>query len=188
MRINLPIHTLTANSLMALEQYVYMDIESRFTIRPLEAGDQDFLWQALYNAIYVAPGQPPLPYSIVEEPDLACYVENWGQAGDYGLLAVDKTSLTPVGATWLRLWPGEQKGYGFVDEMTPELSVSVLPDYQNVGLGTYLMRRLLKDAGQLHDGVSLSVMQASAAVHLYRRLGFKTVAAHDESLIMLLEF
>ena len=43
-------------------------------IRPLTPDDEMFLWDALYCAIYVPPGEPPPAHEIIKEPQLARYV------------------------------------------------------------------------------------------------------------------
>jgi len=57
-------------------------------LRPLLPSDQPFLWEMLYQALYVAPGSPPFVRAILDDPDIACYLKGWGRPGDWGLLAV----------------------------------------------------------------------------------------------------
>jgi hypothetical protein len=85
-----------------------------------------FLWEMLYLALFVPPGQPPLPRSVLRDPAIAHYVEGWRmRSGDLGLIAL--VDGAPVGAAWLRYFAASDPGYGFVSESTPELSVAVLP-------------------------------------------------------------
>lgn len=39
-------------------------------IRPLELEDEPFLWEMLYQAIYVPEGQTPLPREIIQIPEV----------------------------------------------------------------------------------------------------------------------
>jgi hypothetical protein len=88
-------------------------------LRPAEASDEPFLREMLYLALFVPPGQPPLPQSVLADPAIARYVEGWGtRSGDSGLIAL--VQRVPVGAAWLRFFPASDPGYGFVDERTPE--------------------------------------------------------------------
>ena len=136
-------------------------------LRPAEASDEPFLREMLYLALFVPPGQPPLPQSVLDDPAIARYVEGWGtRSGDSGLIAL--VERVPVGAVWLRFFPASDPGYGFVDEITPELSVGVLATYRNKGIGSLLLNRLLQGV----DGVSLSCDPANPAWRLYVRLGF----------------
>jgi GNAT superfamily N-acetyltransferase len=92
----------------------------------------------------------------------------------------------PVGAAWLRRWPGEERGYGFVDETTPELSMSLLPAHRGRGLGTRLLRTLLSAAEARFAAVSLSVSQSNPARRLYEREGFVPVGKPEGGSIAML--
>jgi GNAT superfamily N-acetyltransferase len=140
----------------------------RCELRPAKASDEPFLREMLYLALFVPPGEPPLPRSVLTDPAIARYVEGWGtQPGDSGLIAL--VDGAPVGAAWLRCFPAWCPGYGYVDERTPELSVALLPAHRGNGIGSLLLERLL-------DGIpatSLSCDPANPAWRLYVRLGFK---------------
>ena len=141
--------------------------------RDLTKADEVFLWEALYLALYVPEGQPPLPREIVQEPEIRHYVAGWGRPGDMGVIALD--GARPVGAAWLRLLTGEDRGFGYVDDETPELSIAVLPEYRGQGIGTALLERLLELAAPCHPAVCLSVSAGNPARRLYERMGFRLV-------------
>jgi ribosomal protein S18 acetylase RimI-like enzyme len=155
-------------------------------LRPLFPTDQPFLWKMLYLALYVPPGKALFPRSILDDPDIACYVRGWGRPGDWGLLA--SAGETPAGAVWLRQWSGQERGYGYVSSQIPELSIALLPEYRNVGLGTRLLKTVISQAQTRYPGLSLSVVESSPARRLYERLGFRKVGQVMESLVMLLEW
>jgi ribosomal protein S18 acetylase RimI-like enzyme len=152
------------------------------TIRSLTRVDEAILWTMLYHALYVPPAQEPFPAEIVREPEIARYVIGWGRAGDQGVLALD--GERSIGAAWLRLFSSENRGYGYVDEKTPELSVAVLPEYRNQGVGTTLLTRLIADVESQYSAVSLSVSPANPAIRLYQRLGFESVSRERESTMI----
>ena len=154
--------------------------------RPLLPSDEPFLWEMLYLALYVPPGNEPFPRTILDDPDIACYVQGWGRPGDWGLLACDGEK--PAGTIWLRQWPGEEKGYGYVSPLIPELSLALLPEYRNMGLGTRMLTMVVSMAQPRFPGLSLSVVESSPALRLYERLGFRKVGQVMESLVMLLEW
>ena len=151
--------------------------------RSLTPADEPFLWDMLYLAVYVPEGSPPLPREIIQAPDMARYVEGWGRAGDDGFMALDGDK--PVGAVWIRLLTGDNKGYGYVDDHTPELSIAILPDYRGMGIGRELMDRMLAFALHVYKGVCLSVSRDNPAVRLYGSCGFTTVADDPTTLIMV---
>jgi ribosomal protein S18 acetylase RimI-like enzyme len=156
------------------------------SFRPITISDEPFLWEMLYLALYVPEGQPPFPRKILQEPDIACYVQSWGRPGDWGFLACDGSR--PVGAIWLRQWSENEKGYGYVSPDIPELSIALLPEYQNKGLGTRMIKTVISMAQERFPGLSLSVVESSPARRLYERLGFRKVGRVMDSLVMLLDW
>ena len=154
--------------------------------RPILPSDEPFLSEMLYLALYVPPGKPPFPREILNEPDIACYVQGWGRPGDWGLLAYDGN--TPVGAIWIRLWSGDEKGYGFVSPAIPEFSIALLPEVCKMGLGTRMIKTVISMAQERYPGLSLSVVESSPARLLYERLGFRKVGQVMDSLVMLLDW
>jgi ribosomal protein S18 acetylase RimI-like enzyme len=157
----------------------------RFIVRPLRLADEPFLWEIVYHAVYVSEGSTPPPRDIVHRPEVAKYVRGWGKSGDIGFVAVHPTSDRLVGAAWLRLLTGDDKGYGYVDDLTPELSIAVLPGYRGKGIGTELLTHLLAAAQTRYRGVSLNVAVDNPALRLYQRLGFQVVGTHGGSLTMI---
>ena len=115
---------------------------------------------------------------------LTRYVDNWGREGDVAVIAHDTGNR--VGAAWLRRFTASEPGYGFVDEVTPELSIAVVPSQRSRGLGRELMDALLDDAREAgYAQVSLSVEDDSPAVGFYERYGFEVVGEQDGGLVML---
>jgi len=155
-------------------------------IRPIESADESFLWDMLYEAIHVPEGEPAPPRDIVQLPELARYVRDWGRAGDYGFIAIDGASGRACGAAWLRLLIGDDRGYGYVDERTPELAIAVLPECRGRGVGTRLLDRLLRSE-RCETPVCLSVSSDNPAMRLYERFGFRVVDGAGDSVTMLRE-
>ena len=152
-------------------------------IQPLVLEDETFLWDMLYQALYIPEGQAALPREVIHLPELARYVQDWGQEGDCGFLARAAATGQPVGAVWLRLLVGENKGYGYVDDDTPELSIAILPEYRGQGVGTELLTCLIASvSGQ--SSMSLSVSEDNPALRLYKSFGFVVVSKNVGSLTM----
>jgi ribosomal protein S18 acetylase RimI-like enzyme len=159
-----------------------------YLVRELAREDEPFLWEMLYHALYVAPGQAPFPPEIVNEPEIARYVFDWGRPHDRGFVAVGRATSQPAGAAWARLFTADDKGYGYINDETPEISVAVLPECRGKGIGTALLDRLIADARTRFPAVSLSVSADNPAVRLYRRLGFEVIARSGASLTMKKNF
>jgi len=137
----------------------------------------------LYQALYVPEGADPFPREVVRLPEISRYAEDWGRIDDLGFVAV--IGETCVGATWIRLLKGANKGYGYVDETTPELTIAVAPTFRGRGIGTKLLARLMTEAKNRYQAVSLSVSADNPALRLYQRFGFGVVATGGNSLTMI---
>ncbi len=151
-----------------------------------EAREQDvpFLWEMLYDSLYVPTGQPPWPRSILEEPEIAHYLAGWGRAGDTALLALQ--GGRPVGAAWYRQMPAEDPGFGYVAEDVPEVGIALVEDARGHGIGTALLEALTAKAR--HAGfraLSLSVQPENPARRLYERLGWMRVGRSEDAWTML---
>ncbi|MEO6123959.1 MAG: GNAT family N-acetyltransferase [Ilumatobacteraceae bacterium] len=153
-----------------------------FTTRAAEGVDHDFLWEMLYQALHVRPGDPPMPRTLLDAPDIAHYLIDFGSRdGDDARVAVDDSDL-PIGAAWVRLMPADDPGYGFVAEHIPEISMAVVPEWRGRGVGTQLIRDLIAR----HPVISLSVDNDNVgAMRLYERLGFVSVGTVGTSITML---
>ena len=145
--------------------------------------DIHILKSMLYHAIYVPDGKHPVPTKIVNQPDLRIYFENWGQKDDMGWIAFDKG--TPIGVAWIRIFQGPMKGYGYIDEEIPELSIALLPKYRGRGIGSKLIDRILDDAKEKHSAISLSVTRENPALRLYQRKGVTEFEISGSSITMI---
>ncbi|MEJ2055599.1 MAG: GNAT family N-acetyltransferase [Calditrichaceae bacterium] len=162
-----------------------MDI-SKIIIRELKEDEHAFLRQMFHMAVYVPEGEKPLPENIIDQPELSKYIENWGRKGDYCLVA--ELENKKAGAVWCRSFDEKSRGYGFVDNHIPELTIAVLEPYRNMGIGGILLQKffqLLKDSG--FQSISLSVDRRNPAVNLYLRSGFRILMSNRNDHIMLRE-
>jgi ribosomal protein S18 acetylase RimI-like enzyme len=149
-------------------------------IRPGGRHDVRFLRDMLKHAYY---WRERMPRGPIDAP-VQRYVMNWGRPGDASVIAIDEGN--PVGAAWYRLFKEEERGYGFVDERTPELTIAVVPSRRGKGLGDELLSALLERARK--DGftqISLSVEPENPALRLYERHGFHKVGEYGGSSTML---
>ncbi len=152
-------------------------------IRDATAGDEAFLREMLFLAPFVPPGTDPLPRLDRDDPALTHYVDGYGRAGDLGVIASDDG--TDVGAAWVRLLTSDDAGYGYVDEVTPELTIAVVPERRGRGVGTRLMEELLARTSNEYRAVSLSCDPVNPAMRIYERLGFTAVGVSGTSITMV---
>jgi ribosomal protein S18 acetylase RimI-like enzyme len=143
------------------------------TIRPLATSDQEFLWEALYEALWDPPEVPRRPREAMERPYIRIYAQNWGsQPDDLGFVASDESG-TPIGAIWSRLHLPPNQGGAFFNESTPQVGIAVFPAWQERRVGSQLMAHYLAAARKHYESVSLSVHPANQrAIRLYERAGF----------------
>lgn len=150
------------------------------TIRAAARLDEPFLFDMLYEALFVPPGQEPFPRSVFDTPAIAHYAAGFGsRAGDVGFVA--EAEGDRIGAAWARLLQNEDRGYGHVDDDTQQLTVAVKRQWRGRGVGAALCSRLVEVVPRM----SLSSDVRNPAMRLYRRLGFEVVARGDKSVIML---
>ncbi|HVF28261.1 MAG TPA: GNAT family N-acetyltransferase [Pyrinomonadaceae bacterium] len=161
-----------------------MTVSSDYKIRRAGQSDEPFLWEMLYQSLYVPEGVEPFPRDVLSRPEVARYVKGWGREHDIGFLAVDSNTNQSIGAVWMRLFPEGDRGFAYVDDETPELGVAVLPEHRGNGVGTELLRHLIEASKGLYPSIALSVSPENPATHLYRRMGFETVDAQESALVM----
>ena len=152
-----------------------------YKIRTISEGEESLLQDFLYQAVFVPEGVPAPPKSIISQPELQIYITSFGtKKDDIGLVA--EVNRKAVGAVWVRI----MNDYGHKDNATPSIAVSLYKDYRGYGIGTALMKemlRILKDRG--YKQVSLSVQKANYAVDMYKKTGFEIVDEKGEEYIML---
>jgi ribosomal protein S18 acetylase RimI-like enzyme len=121
--------------------------------------------------------QPAAVDDLLARPELRVYVEGWPRPGDHAVIAEDADAA--VGAAWYRLFTEAARGYGFIDEGTPEVGVAVRASYRRRGIGAALLAVLIDHARtERRTALSLSVEHDNPAAALYRRLGF-AIAGDD---------
>jgi ribosomal protein S18 acetylase RimI-like enzyme len=156
-------------------------------IRPASPEDLPVIREMLFYAARWRSGEGPEDGDAVLADDrVARYADDWGRPGDLGVVA--EHAAGAVGAAWVRLFPRDRPGYGFIDDETPELSIAVVPDQRGAGIGSALLSDLFKaiaDAG--YRAISLSVEPDNPARRLYQRLGFRKVAGVGGSWTMRLD-
>jgi ribosomal protein S18 acetylase RimI-like enzyme len=142
-------------------------------LRSAKPSDEPFLLTILFYAAHADDDPAARPEHLLENPALARYVVGFGRDGDLGVVA--EVAGKALGAAWVRVLAGEERGYGWVDDEIPELAIAVLPEAVGQGLGTRMIEALLRDARGRYPGVSLSVRKDNPARRLYLRTGFVPV-------------
>jgi ribosomal protein S18 acetylase RimI-like enzyme len=146
-------------------------------IRRGDAIDVPFLRDMLHHAYYWRENDP-----LAADP-VARYVVNFGRHGDAAVIAIEDHRR--VGAAWYRLFSGDEPGFAFVDEATPEATIAVVPSMRGRGIGSQLLTGLLDRArSEGFAAVSLSVEKANPSIKLYERYGFQAVREEGDTVVM----
>ena len=152
-------------------------------IRKLSDKETELLKDFLYEAIFIPEGVEPPPREIIEQPELKIYYEDFGTGRADNCIVADDDGRV-IGAVWTRI----MGDYGHVDDDTPSFAISLYREYRGLGIGTRLMRemlKLLKEQG--FEKASLAVQKENYAVRMYEKVGFRTVDENSEEFIMVCE-
>ena len=150
-------------------------------LRELKENETELLQDFLYEAIFIPEGIEPPARSIIEQPELKIYYEDFGSGrADHCIVADDDGKV--IGAVWTRI----MNDYGHVDDDTPSFAISLYKEYRGQGIGTRMMNEmlaLLKEKG--FERASLAVQKANYAVRMYENVGFRKIDENDEEFIMI---
>jgi ribosomal protein S18 acetylase RimI-like enzyme len=158
-------------------------MNSRIIVREIEASEISNLDNFLYDAIFVSDEIERRDKSIIKIPELARYIAGFGKDSDLCLVAELQGEL--IGAIWIRIFKDNERGYGYLDSTTPELSMSVKSNHRQQGLGTYLLLTMIDRLIHLkYEQVSLSVDNLNYACKFYQNMGFEVVNTDGKSTKM----
>ncbi|MDR2954286.1 MAG: GNAT family N-acetyltransferase [Prevotella sp.] len=155
-------------------------------IREIKEKDFPILEDLLYEAIFQPENKPLLPRKIIEEPEINVYINNFGSyTNDHCFVAEHDNKI--IGAVWVRILAGEIKGFGNMDDNTPEFAISLYKEYRNKGIGSLLMNKMIEHLRkQGYKQTSLSVNKENYAVRMYTKLGFKIIHENEHDYLMVL--
>ncbi|BBM17833.1 N-acetyltransferase [Enterococcus avium] len=152
-----------------------------YFIRELKSSEYPLLKEFLYHAIFQRDPNNLIPRSVLDEPSISIYIQDFGiYKEDYCLCAERESQV--VGAVWVR----NIEGFGSIDDHTPEFAISLQPEYRGFGIGTALMRAMiekLKESG--YAQTSLAVQKDNYAVKMYSQVGFEIIDENQEEYIMI---
>lgn len=158
--------------------------EIGYNIRTIRKEEIPLLEDFLYEAIFQRDARNLLPKTIVNQPELRVFIEDYGGEDDHCLVA--EVNGKVIGAVWTRILSGDVKGFGNIDEKTPEFAISLFKEYRGMGIGTRLMEDMitrLKQEG--YRQASLAVQKDNYAVRMYQKTGFHMVSETKEEYIMV---
>ena len=118
--------------------------------------------------------------SITKAPELQVYLTDFGkQKNDMALVA--EVDQKVVGAVWVRI----MNDFGHIDDDTPSLAISLYKEYRNSGIGTAMMKEILRQLkAKGYKQTSLSVQKANYALKMYRNVGYEIADENEEMLVL----
>lgn len=152
-----------------------------YTIRKIREDEYKLLDNFIYEAIFIPEGTAPPPKSIINQPELQVYIENFGKEKD-DICFVAESEGKVAGAVWVR----DMADYGHIAEGVPSFAISLFKEYRNFGIGTALMKTMLAELkSRGYEKTSLAVQKANYAVKMYKNVGFYIIDENDEEYIMV---
>ncbi len=156
-------------------------------IREIKLEELERLEDMLYEAIYQPDEKNLIPKEVITLPEIRVYIDNFGKSKDDYCLVADLNGEI-VGAVWTRILSGNIKGFGYIDNDTPEFAVSLYKEYRNQGIGTRLMTAMIDHLRKsAYKQTSLNVKKDNYAVRLYKNLGFEIIEEDNDDYLMLLK-
>lgn len=152
-----------------------------YRIREMKPSEYKLLDNFLYEAIFQPDETNLVPKEIIKKPELQVYIKDFGKEKDDYCLCAESGGKV-VGAVWVR----NIKGYGSIDNITPEFAISLYKDFRGLGIGTAMMKEmltLLKNNG--YKKASLAVQKENYALKMYLSVGFQIIDENAEEYIMV---
>jgi ribosomal protein S18 acetylase RimI-like enzyme len=152
-----------------------------YKIRVMLEEEYALLEDFLYESIFIPQGISAPDRSITKAPELQVYLTDFGkQKNDMALVA--EVDQKVVGAVWVRI----MNDFGHIDDDTPSLAISLYKEYRNSGIGTAMMKEILRQLkAKGYKQTSLSVQKANYALKMYRNVGYEIADENEEDYIMV---
>jgi GNAT superfamily N-acetyltransferase len=109
------------------------------------------------------------PYALSNDSNTDIYTMAYGLKNtDLGIYSL--TNNVVSGAAWIRLFNELHGAAAYVDNVTPVLTLAILPDMRGNGIGTLIMNQLLQEAAVVYE--KISVLSNKDSEGFYQKLGF----------------
>ena len=139
------------------------------TLRPSTPADREFLL-----AVFASTREQELNLSGWDDKQKRAFIEM-----QFHAQSQQYTLCYPQADSSVILFEDHSVGRLFVDRMGLDITlvdIALLPEYRNRGIGTTLIKSLLKEATGAQKSVALQVLRGNTAARLYERLGFTMVS------------
>ena len=154
--------------------------ENPVTLRPVVDADEPFL-----ISVYASSRATELA-QVDWSPEQKDQFVRW----QFGLQRQDYDARYPNAQYSVILFGDEQAGRIWIERDDREihlLDIAILPEFQNLGIGTVLLQRLIEEAKEKNKPLRHTVFMLNPDAHrLYERLGF--VDIQDDGAYKLMEW
>ncbi len=155
-------------------------------IREIKIKELAILEDMLYESIYQEDESNLISREVIKLPEVSIYIDDFGQKeDDYCLVAIIDNKI--IGAVWVRILADKIKGFGNINDETPEFAISLFKEYRKKGIGSLLMKEMISClVNKGYEQASLSVQKKNYAFKMYAKLGFEIIKENNKDYIMLL--
>ena len=109
-------------------------------VRKWKDGEQAFLEDFLYEAIFIPEGVEAPSRETIQLPELQVYITDFGKKSD-DICFLAEADGKVAGAVWVRV----MEDYGHLEDGVPSFAISLYKEYRGKGIGTEMMNRMLQE-------------------------------------------
>ncbi len=123
------------------------------------------------------------PYALSIDSNTDIYTIAYGLKNtDVGVYSLTNNIVS--GAAWVRLFNESHCAAAYVDNVTPVLTLAILPDMRGNGVGTLIMNQLLQEVAVVYDRIS--VLSNKDSESFYQQLGFFSLDDSDSKDVFIM--
>lgn len=155
-------------------------------LRTLAEYEYDILPIFLYNAIPQDNEEDLLDISVIREERFQKYIEKFGKEDDYAIVWEKDGQI--AGLAWTRLFDEANKGFAYISDDIPELTVSILPGYNVQKISAELIEVISNELRiKGYDKVSVSVSENDEMLDVYTKYDFVEKEKQDDNRVLLVK-
>jgi len=127
-----------------------------------------------------------MQYAHPKLENSAIYSEFYGLSSkDLGLYALVDNKI--AGAIWCRKIHSEQNVAAFIDDNTAIMSIAVLPEFKNQGIGSAMIEQFLQESSASFDALSIDSYENERYEVFLKKYGFSLIQGSGHVLYKELE-
>ncbi len=106
----------------------------------------------------------------IDDIDAKIYTDFYGLTlKDLGIYALVDGEI--AGAIWTRRLNKNHNSTGFIDDNTPVMSVAIVPKFDLLDVGSFMMEQFLQEAGALYEQICIDAKPEY--IEFYEKFGFE---------------